>query len=142
MEMTELPLLRSFEHGRSPRELIEVCAYFKWKQRCRDENAEVHGFHEEDWLAAEKEVSVTVLELIELAPRVFKSKIPIDQHAIEIRAYYLSLERPDSDPQAIWAEASSREWQFQFAQLIHRLLRRVDRFSIFDPGSRPATATV
>lgn len=141
MDMTELPLLNSFEHGRSPRELIEVCAYFKWKQRCRTANAEVHGFHEQDWLAAEEEVSVTVGELIELAPRVFSSKIPISPQAVELRAYYLSLEKPGSDPQAIWAEASTREWQFQFAQLIHKLLRRVDRFSIFDPASRPATAT-
>ena len=50
----DLPHLNWTLNAGVPEELIEVFAYAKWEDRCRQAGHEVHGHHEEDWLEIDR----------------------------------------------------------------------------------------
>lgn len=140
MVALDLPHLNWMLGSGIPHELIEVCAYFKWVKRCRKADAEVHGFHEQDWHEAERELSeiwsnLTVLDMFKFAERVDRCNLDLCQSAIEERAYFLSQKKPFGDPTAIWHEARVQEWNVQFANVFFSFRRPFgSQFSVYDPG--------
>jgi len=111
----------SFVGDRPPKELIEIVAYLAWENRSNVARYQIHGYHEQDWLASEREVGdwwVTLsLDEVELFVAYLKNATLVPRRQdIKVRAYFISKGNSHLQPQKIWQIAESTERSHLFAQ--------------------------
>jgi hypothetical protein len=124
-----------------PADVVRLCAYFRWKERCQSAGREMHGGHEDDWYAAELEViefwnELSPRDIVDFAESIDNLRVDVNRAAIRDRAYYLSRRSPGVPPVQHWTSAEVEEWNIQFANMFLNFRRRVETrrsLSVFEP---------
>lgn len=142
MQLLEMPHVDLREQSEIPHELIAICAFGVFQERCPDGTPAVHGHDKEDWQVAEREVSeiwwgLDTEEFAELADRIGRQKFQIRDADVRLRAYYLSRRMHYACPDAIWKEAYQLEWNAQFAKAFLNAHRQ-KRLLLYNPARHSA----